>query len=175
MVSVLDPRLPSTYRAQVNSSTHMFRNTTLYKQVIPILRICVTYYYAHIWMPQYIIFTRLNIYLHHNYNSLLIVNKTSSETYVVNNNMYKRSTPQKIWYQKSRFAKILWRTVGIRIISRLIKNSFTRMLSYLIFVTWCNQKEVYEIAINLIVIDWRFKQRQWSSERTSLKPIWSVQ
>lgn len=130
---------------------------------------------THLNGTLHFINTRLNIYLHHNYNSLLIVNKTSSETYVVNNNMYKRSTPQKIWYQKSRFAKILWRTVGIRIISRLIKNSFTRMLSYLIFVTWCNQKEVYEIAINLIVIDWRFKQRQWSSERTSLRPIWSVQ
>lgn len=174
MVSVLDPRLPSTYRAQVNSSTHMFRNTTLYKQVIPILRICVTYYYAHIWMP-YIIYSRLNIYLHmiiiffllwieyHPKHMLLI-------TICINDLRHK-----KIWYQKSRFAKILWRTVGIRIISRLIKNSFTRMLSYLIFVTWCNQKEVYEIAINLIVIDWRFKQRQWSSERTSLRPIWSVQ
>lgn len=105
MVSVLDPRLPSTYRAQVNSSTHMFRNTTLYKQVIPILRICVTYYYAHIWMPYYIINARLNIYLHHNYNILLIVNKTSSETYVVNNNMYKRSTPQKNMIPKIPFCK----------------------------------------------------------------------
>lgn len=99
--SILDYLVPTEHRL---TALHTCLETLLYTNRWYLFLEYVLHTIMHT-SECHTINTRLNIYLHHNYNSLLIVNRTSSETYVVNNNMYKRSTPQKNMIPKIPFCK----------------------------------------------------------------------